>query len=84
MRIDCSTANAQAGCDILNNWEDGSVLFNINFDPQQSAPLDEPDTLDRLIQIIIAHMQAHDAPTELYSYYQLSDPTKTKGDAVFI
>lgn len=84
MRIDCSTANAQAGYDILNNWDDGSVLFNINSDPQQSLPLDEPDTIDRLIQIILVHMQAHDAPTELYAYYGLSDPTKTKGDAVFI
>ena len=49
----------------------GTVLYDLDDDPQQESPIDRPDVVERLRQAIHAHFVAHDAPPELFQRYGL-------------
>lgn len=81
MRVEPSNGNAQGGFDILNNWTEGSVLYDLFQDPGQNAPIKDGPTIERLTQAICSQMKAHDAPAELYKYYGLRPDWEEETDA---
>ena len=50
-----------------------TVLYDIDSDPGQRMPLDAPDVVARIEAGIIRHMQAHDAPAEMFRRFGLPD-----------
>lgn len=66
----------------LNPWRFGDKLFNVQHDPAQLQPLDQPATAQRYAQALIPLMQQHDAPPELYTRFAL-DPLTPERDAQF-
>lgn len=49
----------------------GTRLFDLETDPQQDHPIDDPDTIKRLLSRAIAVLEAHDTPVEVYRWYGL-------------
>ena len=45
----------------------GSALYDIQEDPAEEHPLDDPEIIERMKAVIYAFMQANDAPKELYA-----------------
>lgn len=66
----------------LNPWRFGDKLFNVQHDPGQLQPLDQPATAQRYAQALIPLMQQHDAPPELYTRFAL-DLLTPERDAQF-
>jgi arylsulfatase A-like enzyme len=64
------------GCPVLKTkscpWEDrnyhqfGTLLFDLEHDPRQEQPLDDPAVEERIIRRMIRLMQENDAPEEQY------------------
>lgn len=52
----------------------GTQLFDLKRDPEQTSPLDDPETEARLQAGMSAVLAAHDAPPELYARYGLALP----------
>ena len=50
------------------------ALFDLDVDPAQRAPLDDPATAARMRAAIAALMQANDAPAEMFARYGLTPP----------
>ncbi len=46
--------------------EFGTLLFDIENDPEQKQPLDDPGVEERMIRLLIEQMEANDAPPEQY------------------
>jgi len=59
------------------SWTDahsfGHLLFDLAADPQQATPLQDPQIEARMIQLMIARMQANDAPPEQYTRLGLEE-----------
>ena len=66
----------------LNPWRFGDKLFNVQNDPGQLQPLDQPAIAQRYAQALIPLMQQHDAPPELYTRFAF-DPLTPEHDAQF-
>ena len=45
----------------------GTLLFNLETDPAQEHPLDDPEIEERMIDLLIKLMQANDAPPEQFA-----------------
>ncbi len=44
----------------------GTLLFDLETDPAQAQPLDNPEVEDRMIDLLIKLMKANDAPPEQF------------------
>jgi hypothetical protein len=44
----------------------GTMLFNVQDDPQQQTPLADAEVEDRLLRHLVALMQGNDAPSEQF------------------
>lgn len=56
-----------------NLHEFGTMLFDLQEDPGQEHPLDDPEVEEMMIDHLIAQMQANDAPVEQYTRLGLED-----------
>ncbi|MDX9979871.1 MAG: sulfatase [Lentisphaeria bacterium] len=54
--------------------EFGNLLFDLATDPEQEHPIDDPAVEARMIQLMVAGMQANDAPAEQYERLGLPIP----------
>lgn len=81
MRITLGPDIGETGRECVANWHDGSCLFDLENDPGQLEPLDDPQTIGRLTSAIVDHLQRHNAPTEIYAHYGLetdsAEPRRT-------
>lgn len=71
LRLKLDPKNTQVGQDgdALEDCE--TVLFNVEADPAQSRPLNDAEVVDRLRAEITRHFVHHDAPSELFSHFNL-------------
>ncbi|NHI16714.1 sulfatase [Microbacterium excoecariae] len=46
----------------LNSWSHGTLLFDLENDPHQTAPLDDETVEARMAQLLVEEMRASDAP----------------------
>jgi hypothetical protein len=53
-----------------------TVLYDLENDPNQKTPIDEPATEARLIAEMIAIMQRNEAPPEAYARLGFETPEK--------
>ena len=67
----------------LNPWRFGDKLFDVKNDPGQFQPLNDGTLSQRYAAALIPMMQQHDAPSELYTRFEL-DPLTPERDAQFI
>jgi hypothetical protein len=51
-----------------------TVIYDIESDPQQNSPLEDPALEDQLTRKLLALLQQNDAPVELYARYGLDAP----------
>ncbi|MCC5828098.1 MAG: sulfatase [Phycisphaeraceae bacterium] len=52
----------------------GNLLFDLESDPQQQAPLSDPKIEKRMIDLLVREMRRVDAPREQYQRLDLTDP----------
>lgn len=57
----------------LDPWRFGDKLFNVKSDPGQQQPLEDVNTSLHYAAALIALMQQHDAPPELYPRFDLDE-----------
>jgi hypothetical protein len=50
-----------------------TALFDLQTDPEQKKPINEPDVEARLVQAMIRLMREADAPTELFTRFDLPE-----------
>ena len=50
----------------LNPYRYGTMLFDMEADPRQETPIDDPDAEARMISLLVRLMEENDAPTEQY------------------
>lgn len=55
-----------ANATFCNSFQYGNLLFNIDDDPCQEKPLDDPETEARMTNALIAKLKEADAPEEQY------------------
>jgi hypothetical protein len=55
-----------AGPPVGNPWWHGSLLFDLENDPQQQTPLRDDELELRMAELMVALMRANDAPAEQY------------------
>lgn len=48
-----------------------TALYDLDSDPSQSRPIDDPDVERRMVDAIIGQMRIHQAPTELFGRFDL-------------
>ncbi len=51
--------------------ETKTVLYDLNADPHQMSPLEAPEIEERMRELIVKEMKAHDAPSELFARFGL-------------
>lgn len=49
----------------------GTRLYNIQTDPKQNSPIENPEISARLMKAAIGILQDHDTPQEVFQWYQL-------------
>jgi hypothetical protein len=57
--------------------EFGDLLFDLQTDPNQETPLQDPQLEARMVDLLLAQMQANDAPAEQYTRLGLPLPEGT-------
>lgn len=55
-----------ANATFCNSFQYGNLLFDLQNDPQQLNPLDDPEVEARMINAMLVQMKANDAPEEQY------------------
>lgn len=73
LRVTMSPSVGEAGLACVANWHEGSCLFDLQDDPGQETPIDDPDVVARLTGEIVRHLDAHDAPKDAYRRYGLEE-----------
>nr|WP_306267802.1 sulfatase [Pararhizobium sp. IMCC3301] len=71
MRYTLNPDIGETGVACVANWGEGSCLFDLESDPKQETPIDDPAIIDRLNQCIIDHLTQHNAPEEVFAHYGL-------------
>lgn len=74
LKVRMDPKNSQVGNDDHSLEECISVLFDLQTDPRQEHPFDDPAIVERLTQQISLHFALHDAPPELYAHFALQMP----------
>ena len=86
MKIRLDPSNTQVGNDGLTLEDCQTALYDLEVDPGQEHPIDDPQVVARLTEAIVAHFARHDAPPEIYGRFgieatrhrwQASKPAKT-------
>jgi hypothetical protein len=54
----------------------GTLLFDLETDPQQQSPLQNEAVEQRMVKLLLQLMQENDAPREQYQRLGLSTPTR--------
>lgn len=49
-----------------NPWSHGTLLFDLDTDPEQTQPLDDPQTERRMAELLVRLMRENEAPAEQY------------------
>ncbi len=71
MRMRMSGKIAETGVHCVQNWNGSTGLYDLESDPGQMNPIDDPETTKRMIAMIISELERHDAPIEIYAHYGL-------------
>jgi hypothetical protein len=66
--------NTQVGQDGDTLEDCETALYDVEADPQQEKPLDDPAVAKRLEAEISHHFALHDAPPELFTHFDLAQP----------
>lgn len=81
LKVRMNPKNSQVGNDGQSLEDCQSVLFDLETDPRQEMPIDDPATVDRLARQIKVHFAQHDAPAELYAHFALEPPEAVRDEA---
>lgn len=71
MRYTLNPDVGETGIACVANWGKGSCLFDLDCDPKQENPINDPAVIDRLNRCIVDHLTQHDAPEEVFAHYGL-------------
>ncbi len=74
LKVRMDPKNSQVGMDGQSLARFQTSLFDLEADPGQQHPIDDPSTESRLVAAIIEHFRCHDAPLELYPHFGLPSP----------
>ncbi len=77
LRMQMSPSVGEAGLACVANWHEGNCLFDLETDPGQETPIDDPAVVARLTEEIIRHLDMHDAPGDAYRRYGLQKARTT-------
>ena len=72
MKLDPKNTQVGQDGDTLEDCE--TALYDVEADPQQERPLDDPAVTKRLEAEISHHFALHDAPPELFTHFDLAQP----------
>jgi len=72
MKLDPKNTQVGQDGDTLEDCE--TALYDVEADPQQEKPLDDPAVAKRLEAEISHHFALHDAPPELFTHFDLAQP----------
>ena len=64
---------AAAGGGWRNVHRFGTLLFDLESDPEQEHPIDDPEVEQRMIEHLVALMKENDAPPEQFERLGLDD-----------
>lgn len=76
LKIRLDPANSQVGQDGQTLEDCETALYDLEADPAQQRPIQDPAVIGHLTSEIEKHFQHHDAPAELYTHFalHLSEP----------
>ena len=74
LKVRMDPKNSQVGMDGQSLGRFQTSLFDLQTDPGQERPIDDPTTEQWLLAQIIEHFRRHDAPPELYPHFGLHHP----------
>lgn len=74
LKIRLDPKNSQLGQDEQTLVDCETALYDLDADPGQTMPLDDPAITEQLMAEIVAHFGRHDAPEELYRHFGLTGP----------
>ena len=74
LRMKLDPKNTQVGQDGDTLEDCETALYDVEADPQQENPLDDPTIERRLEAEIARHFALHDAPPELFAHFDLAQP----------
>ncbi len=72
LKIRLDPKNSQLGQDGQTLGDCETALYDLDADPGQTTPLDNPTITEQLTAEIAAHFDRHDAPEELYPHFGLA------------
>lgn len=72
LKVRLDSRNNQLGQDGHTLGDAQSALYELESDPEQTTPLTDAKTIERLNAAILLHFTQHDAPDELYAHFGLS------------
>ena len=74
----CRTMKIPAGRSGSKAFDFGTLLFDLENDPGQERPLDDPETEERMIRLLVSLMKHNDAPLEQYERLGLPQPGQSR------
>ena len=74
LRMKLDPKNTQVGQDGDTLEDCETTLYNIETDPKQETPIDEPDVESRFALEIARYFAEHDAPSELFKHFDVVQP----------
>ncbi|WPJ95826.1 hypothetical protein SH580_20625 [Coraliomargarita algicola] len=75
MQIDCSGMGwASADSKARDEWSWKTLLYDLEADPQQALPISNTDVEAYMTELLLANMEASDAPREQYLRLDLKAP----------
>ena len=74
LRMKLDPKNTQVGQDGDTLEDCETTLYNIETDPKQETPIDEPDVENRFALEIARYFAEHDAPSELFKHFDVVQP----------
>jgi hypothetical protein len=74
MRMRMSSQIGEIGRQCVANWDGTSMLYDLKTDPCQKYPIENQEIVKRLTGMLVAELERHDAPEEIYAHYGLETP----------
>lgn len=78
LKVQLDPKNTQTGMDGHAAVAFQTSLFDLDADPGQECPINDPEVERRLVKSIAEHFRRHDAPKELYPHFGMEKPTADK------
>jgi hypothetical protein len=69
-----SSQIGETGSQCVANWDGTSMLYDLKNDPCQKYPIENHEVVERLTGMLMAELERHDAPEEIYAHYGLETP----------